>query len=347
MDITCPHCHQVLEAEETLNGEIVDCPGCGQSFLVSMQSPVSFPIKTTKPTTENKRINEPDVSLERKIRNKKRLWIIGCLVVAAATGLIVSAVLITNHNRAVRNRQYWDDYFRQENERKQAEIAQQNAARSKYELGMRYYEGDGVLQDFNKAVPLLIEASEMGHSEASAKLASIYKSGRAGQEKNLSLAAAYARKAGDSTLAKMILGDLYFYGYEDDSGLTVQDDKMAYQFYSESSNFYYSSYMKGMMEYHGVGTPVNKEKAAETFFFACKSKPDAPYAANAAMCLGYMYWSGEGVAKNMKEAKNWMQYGKETGYNPHDAMFDLVSKGGVKMDLFQTAVFTSQIKFGL
>ena len=35
MDIICPHCQQTLEGDDSLVGEIVDCPNCGQSFVVS------------------------------------------------------------------------------------------------------------------------------------------------------------------------------------------------------------------------------------------------------------------------------------------------------------------------
>ncbi len=34
MDITCPHCHQTLEGEDSLVGESVTCPGCNKTFVV-------------------------------------------------------------------------------------------------------------------------------------------------------------------------------------------------------------------------------------------------------------------------------------------------------------------------
>ncbi len=177
-----------------------------------------------------------------------------------------------------------------------------------YKEAMRYYNGDDVLQDYNKAVELLIQASEKGSAEADGKLAAIYHDGVAGQSKDIAKAVSYAKKSGKkkTQLAHMVLGLVNFFGAKD---VQTQNFEAAYSEFSNAPDYYNCLFYLGLMRYHGVGTKEDKKGAAEAFFSACRSKPDSQFAGFSALCLGYMYTEGEGVGRNIKEGDSWLMWG--------------------------------------
>ena len=69
------------------------------------------------------------------------------------------------------------------------------------------------------------------------------------------------------------------------------------------------------MEFSGEGTGKDELKAANSFYDACKNKPqNDEYAGKAAMCLGQLYYKGQGVSCNYKEAWKWFKYGARTAF---------------------------------
>ena len=184
-----------------------------------------------------------------------------------------------------------------------------------YKEAMRYYKGGDVLQDYTKAVELLIQASEKGSAEADGQLAFIYWNGDAGQPTDEAKAVSYAKKAGNrkTQLAHQTLGSSFLFGVEN---VQQQDFKAAYSEFMKASDYYYSQFLVGLMRYHGVGTNEDKKGAAEQFFSMCKKRPNVRQAGMAAMCLGYMYVKGEGVGQNVGEGVSWMKWGvKVAGRN--------------------------------
>ena len=178
-----------------------------------------------------------------------------------------------------------------------------------YKEAMRYYNGDDVLQDYTRAVELLIKASEKGSAEADGQLAFIYWYGDAGQSEDEVKAISYAQKSGKNKtqLAHQILGDSYLHGVEK---AQKQDFRAAYSEFSMASNYYYSRFLVGLMRYHGVGTKEDKRGAAEQFYLNCKDKPNNnDYAGFSALCLGYMYAHGEGIGRNKTEGDSWLKWG--------------------------------------
>ena len=178
-----------------------------------------------------------------------------------------------------------------------------------YKEAMRYYNGDDVLQDYTRAVELLIKASEKGSAEADGQLAFIYWYGEAGQSVDDAKAISYAKKSGKNKtqLAHQILGDSYLHGVEK---AQKQDFKAAYSEFAMASNYYYSRFLVGLMRYHGVGTKEDKRGAAEQFYLNCKDKPNNnDYAGFSALCLGYMYAHGEGVGRNEAESNSLLRWG--------------------------------------
>lgn len=60
MDIICPHCQQTLEGDDSLVGETVECPNCGQSFVVQTNAFRSSLNQDTVPNTLNSSSNRND-----------------------------------------------------------------------------------------------------------------------------------------------------------------------------------------------------------------------------------------------------------------------------------------------
>ena len=144
VDITCPHCLQTLEADESLVGETVACPGCGREFRVEERTcnPAPFPREDDEETPEPKvsirSKVEPRIasrrnasrrsgvgaagSVEGKHRNKKCIWIVAavsCVVLVAAA---ISCV-------ALSSRKYKRGYVLRDSDRRNTSICTEDQKR--------------------------------------------------------------------------------------------------------------------------------------------------------------------------------------------------------------------------
>jgi len=77
---------------------------------------------------------------------------------------------------------------------KQIEQALQGSAEQQYYLGLRYYLGDDVIQDYKSALALFTQSAEQGFNNAQLHLALLYYEGH-GVEKNFQLAFLWFTKA--------------------------------------------------------------------------------------------------------------------------------------------------------
>ena len=215
----------------------------------------------------------------------------------------------------------------------------QEEANSLYQEAMRYYNGDGVLQNYDKAVQLLFDASSKGSKDADAELAGIFWNGKANQQSNEELAVKYALKHGDQRKAdaSMVLGLSYLFGYKTKDGKVAPDFPKAYEQFTAAGHHQQAVFFKGLMEYHGVGTAKSAQKAAETFYECCKGKTKALSVGDAAVCLGYLYYKGEGVAKNYDQAKAWLSWGWKHGHAPKVAVINELGQYPGGMDLLLKA----------
>lgn len=187
-------------------------------------------------------------------------------------------------------------------------------AKELYQQGIKYYNGDGVLQDYKEAFRCLSEAAELGCIAADAQLAGMCITGR-GCEQNTVKGIFHAEKAANSSSeANRILGIVYFYGSIIKDGV-FPDAKKAYEHFCASDDFTLSLYVKGLLEFYGKGTEKDELKAANSFYDACKKMPsDNKEAGEAAMCLGQLYYKGLGVSCNYEEAWKWFKYGARTAF---------------------------------
>ena len=195
-----------------------------------------------------------------------------------------------------------------------------------YAQGMAHWYGRGALPDKNRAFELFSEAYRLGVPEPAGLLARCYLYG-IGCEVDKTKAYQLALEAESSTsysddtfrrigveFAKTCLGFLWLVGFTDTEGHRHLDYPTAYKYFQDTTDRTALT-RRGLMEYYGVGTPRNLNRAAETFYSICKDMPEGDdEAGEAALCLGQLYFLGEGVHKSEKEAFKWLRYGARTAF---------------------------------
>ena len=187
--------------------------------------------------------------------------------------------------------------------------------------GFKYYLGDGVLQDYYRAIEYLDCASEIGCPRADCILAHMYLRGEGCKKDDVTKTKSFvhakkglACKDKVYEVAACVLGLLYCTGFKDTHGSYQMDAYKAYRYFSACESESDALFFKGLMEYHGIGTVKNPEKAAETFYAVTKVSDSNFNKGRAQMCLGYIYFRGEGVAKNIDLAWKMLREGVELAY---------------------------------
>lgn len=336
MDIICPHCKTTLEGDESLVGEIVDCPNCKKAFeckkgVLNEEEFDSAVADAHQVGSDSSPKNPSPKPHNRPPHNRIRRNIIigvGVVLLVLTTGLAVGVSLAMKKAKIREEARIREEQLQREQEEKEKEEDRKRQeaeqAAELYRAGMKYLRGDGVLQNGGKAVRLLKEAGDKGNEEAWAALAIIYWAGEAGEREDIEKAVSYAEKFEASSLGhnhlnfyypliKHLLGTVHFNGYTTSDGSFVQDFEKAYKYFSYRfplrSN---DRLMTGLMTYYGIGIAEDKERAAEIFYEVCSKMAEEKGAGLAAICLGWMYLHGDGITRNESEAWKWLQYGVRT-----------------------------------
>jgi hypothetical protein len=328
IDFACPHCGQQYSVDPSMIGHSTRCQTCGKIIMISIPGQTKTALR---PTTSHLRETAATASSGKKgfcyrdfalgaivasLAFLVGIWLNqkGKIKITPSSKSVASPVIGITSSQSPQPVSSVSSPPPQPSTPASAKsIAPKKTVESEpgevlYKEAMRYYNGGDVLQDYNKAVELLIQASEKGSAEADGKLAAIYHDGVAGQSKDIAKAVSYAKKSGKkkTQLAHMVLGLVNFFGAKD---VQTQNFEAAYSEFSNAPDYYNCLFYLGLMRYHGVGTKEDKKGAAEAFFSACRSKPDSQFAGFSALCLGYMYTEGEGVGRNIKEGDSWLMWG--------------------------------------
>jgi len=141
---------------------------------------------------------------------------------------------------------------------------QRNDPRSLFELGVMYWKGNGVPQDYVKAAEYYRKAAELGHAEAQYSLGTLYKGG-AGVPKNYVEAAKWYRIAAEQGLkeAQFHRGYVYYNG----EGVPRNFTEAAKWFRIVAEQGYYSDaqFRLGAMYAKGEGVPQDYAEAAKWY----------------------------------------------------------------------------------
>ena len=165
------------------------------------------------------------------------------------------------------------------------EAAEYGYAEAQYNLGRCYYNGEGVIQDYAKAVEWYRKAAEQGYVEA---VEWFHQAAEQGID-----------------MAEYDLGNIYY----NDKGL-LQNKKKAVEWYRKAADQGYAEAQckLGFCYYHGEGVYQNKRKAVEWYQKAAKrGNAEAQYK------LGFCYYHGEGVLRNRKKAIEWFNKAAKQG----------------------------------
>ena len=172
------------------------------------------------------------------------------------------------------------------------------SASMKNKLGIRYFYGMGIRQDYKKAVSLFQQADSMGDMMAAKNLASCCYWG-IGTEKNLELAALLFKKAAQNNVvsAQQSLAVCYYKG----QGLPCSY-KQAFSWFQKAatSGNPYAQCFLAEYYYKGIVVDTDKEKALDWY-----AKSAEQGYAPAQHMLSLFYKNGIAVTKNEAIAEKW------------------------------------------
>jgi TPR repeat protein len=171
---------------------------------------------------------------------------------------------------------------------------------AQYDLALRYFRGDGVVQDYIKAGEWARKAAEQGNADAQALLGVMYSDGT-GVAKSDVNAVEWSRKSAEQGNA---LGQ-YLLGYVYSTGQGVPKNAVkAVEWYQKAAEQGYAraQYLLGYVYSTGQGVPKNALKAVEWFQKAAAQGFD-----EAEDYLGFIYLNGNGVPKDAVKALEWYQ----------------------------------------
>lgn len=181
---------------------------------------------------------------------------------------------------------------------------------AQFELGERYYLGDGVPKDMAKAAEWWQEAAEQGHASAQYSLGYMYYRGHFLGEHFVG-DAAEAIQWWQKAAAQGHVGAQYSLGFMYRNGQWVsRDDVKAAQWYQQAADqgLAAAQYSLGFMYYRGDGVSRDTAKAVEWYRKAALQGD-----AGAQYNLGLMYYRGEGVPEDNVLAHAWFNLSARSG----------------------------------
>ena len=179
--------------------------------------------------------------------------------------------------------------------------AEQGYAWGQYNLGNCYYSGEGVTKDYAKAVEWYRKAAEQGNADAQRHLGYCYQNGE-GVTLDYTQALEWYKKAAEQEdeQAQAYLSSMYYTG----EGV-AKNDAVAKEWYNKALK---NGHDEGnLIAYIGqqFATLNNYAKAVE--WYTKGSALSGNGAASCAFRLAVMYFTGDGVEKNLAKAKEYAQ----------------------------------------
>ncbi|MGJ8656824.1 MAG: protein kinase domain-containing protein [Akkermansiaceae bacterium] len=176
-----------------------------------------------------------------------------------------------------------------------------------FELGLKYYHGDGVTQDYGKALENFQKAAERDNVIAMNLLGWMYDAGE-GVEKNLMQSTSWYRKSAELgyASAQYNLAECYKEGYG-----VEKDFKEAMSWYRKSAEQGNERAIPHLGDFYREGIKSGMDpKEAVRWITEAAENGDA-----ASQCdLGKLYVIGKGVKRDPKMAVSWLRRSAEQGY---------------------------------
>lgn len=206
------------------------------------------------------------------------------------------------------------------------EQAEKGDEESLYNLGEKYYKGDGVEQNYYEALKIFTELDEKyDNALAQIRLAGMYSKGK-GCEQDDKKEFEYIKKVADKgfAFAQYETGRMYHFGIG-----VEQNYQKAFEFLSKAAEkeSIEAQYLIAGMYLDGKGVEQNYQKAFEWFLKIAEKnnveeeKKDLNIVSQ--YLVGMMYKNGDGVKQNLQEAIKWLEKAAEQGHT--DAQIKLWS----------------------
>ena len=217
----------------------------------------------------------------------------------------------------------------------------QDDAETLYNIGRRYYNGDGVAQDYTKAIEWFRQAAEQGYAAAQSAIGICHYYGR-GVTQDYAQAANWYRKAAEQgyAAAQYNLGHFYCDGegvknykravrwyrkaaeqgyaaaqsdlglcYAKGIGVTI-DDTQAVYWYRQAAEQGYAAAQNGLGNHYYCGLGVTQDYAQAISLYHKAAEQGNAKAQNN---LGNCYYYGKGVTQDYAQAANWYRKAAEQG----------------------------------
>ena len=188
-----------------------------------------------------------------------------------------------------------------------------------YQLGMKYYNGDGVKKNYKEAAKLFKMAAEQNHTLSQIALGMLYMTGGKGIKKDISSAELWFDKAANqgNALAQDYMGVIYEVEHKDPITAISYYKKAANQGNEHSKEALkriptnrVEQYSLGMKYYNGDGI---KQDSKRTLYWMTQS---ANQNYDLAQCfLGAIYLGGNGIKRDISKSEYWARKAAEQG-NP-------------------------------
>lgn len=189
-----------------------------------------------------------------------------------------------------------------------SEAVKAKSLTARFNLGMAYYNGDGVEKNIYKASQWLQLAVKQNFSEAQCQLGLLYLEGGKGVPKNTSEGIRLLKTAAAQN-HQWARGYLKKRGNAEIDNFSITPKNTEREIQSDNSKTNDRDIINSARKFYtGVGVEQNYAKAFELFFpLAQGGNPEA------ARFVGLMYLSGKGVNKDLKLAKQWLSVAAQKG----------------------------------
>jgi TPR repeat protein len=178
--------------------------------------------------------------------------------------------------------------------------AEQGDVKAEYELGSRYYYGQGEPKDYAEAIRWYQKSADQSYPTAELALGLIYHLGHGVRQDDAEAVCWYTKGANHgNTDAQNYLAYMYSYGYG-----VAQDYGQALLWYRRAADqgSAYAETEIGGMYYRGHGVPQDSAQAVNWY----RKAADQGYA-KGEYNLGFMLYYGKGIAPNLFEARRWFR----------------------------------------
>jgi len=181
---------------------------------------------------------------------------------------------------------------------KLTELADKGNPIAQYKLGYRYFDGDDIPEDLEKAFGYFMKSAEQGNADAQTMLGRCYLNGY-GIDENPAEAFKWFLKSAEQGNARGQYGVAWCYRLGDG----VQEDcNRAMEWYMKAAEQGYISaqHQIGEMFYFGEGVEENNLKAFEWYSKAAEQGKSESQAR-----LGEIFYKGQGINEDHEKAYNW------------------------------------------